>query len=259
MCGGHLVLGSSQWYLAWLLLRQPWLSQEGLGWLQSDPLFSFPPAPPHSFCLHHCHALGQPQQLLQPVDLHALHRSPLPRTRAALLLLLCSLPEGQPARRDECQQEEQLIHLCPEPSQLKPEELLSAIFSMSHRPGPPGQPQGWWCGLQSSPVVAVHEAALGVYWFASLLSLSWLERVSYSDVGWGNVSMGDDRVTQPSEGHLNSHLCFYYPDSSAPGWWVDSWTPGFCPFPSCLSWYLVKDSTPRIGDLKPSGLTRSGK
>lgn len=139
----------TQWYLGWLLLGQPWLSQEGLGWPQSDALFSFPPDPPHSFGLHHCHALGQPQQLLQSVDLHALHRPPLPRTCTALPLLLCSLPEGQPAWRDKHQQEKQLIHFCPESSQLQPEELLSAILGMSHRPGLPGQPLG--CVASSLP------------------------------------------------------------------------------------------------------------
>lgn len=126
---------------------QPWLSQEGLRWLQSDSLFSFPPNPPCSFCLHHRHALGQPQQLLQPLDLHALHGPPLPRTRAALPLLPCWFPEGRPAWRDKRQQEKQLIHLCPEPSQLQPEELFSAIISMSHRPGL----ASGLCGLWSSP------------------------------------------------------------------------------------------------------------
>lgn len=53
--------------------------------------------------------------------------------------------------------------------------------------------------------------------------------------------------------------CFYYPDPSAPGWWVDSPEP----FTPCLSWYFVKDSMPRIGDqlLEEAqwAETRSGK
>lgn len=138
------------------MLGQPRLSQEGLGWPQSDTCSPFLPAPPHSLCFHHCHAPGQPQQLLQPLDLHALHRPPLPRTRAALPLLLCSVPEGQPAWRDEHQQEKQLLHLRPESSQLEPEELLSTILGVSHRPGPPGQPLGgvasglppWWLCME---------------------------------------------------------------------------------------------------------------
>lgn len=129
---------------------QPWLNQAGLRWFQSDLLFSFPPNPPCSFCLYHRHALGQPQQLLQPLDLHALHGPPLPRTCAALPLLLCPLPEEQPAWRDKHQQEEQFIHLCPESPQLQPEELLSAIFSVSHLPGSPLLRQGL-CRLQSAP------------------------------------------------------------------------------------------------------------
>ena len=86
-----------------------------------------PPSPPCSLGFHHCHAAGQPQQLLQPLDLPALHRPPLPRPRAALPLLLVQLPEGPPAQRDERQQKEQLIHLRPEPGQLQPEGLLAAI------------------------------------------------------------------------------------------------------------------------------------
>lgn len=82
--------------------------------------------------------------------------------------------------------------------------------------------------------------------------------------GWGNVSMGDDRVTQPSEGCLGSHLCFYYPNRDAPGWWVGSPEPGFHSiiitfffFLTRLSWDLVKGSKPRIGDQWAG--TRNGK
>lgn len=93
---------------------------------------SLPPfLPSISLSLHHSHAPGQPQQLLQPLDLHALHWPPLPRTCTALPLLLLQLPEGQPAGRDQRQQKEQLIHLCPEPPQLQPEELLAAICSVT--------------------------------------------------------------------------------------------------------------------------------
>lgn len=117
------------------------------------------------------------------MDLHALHGPSLPRTRAALPLLLCSVPEGQPAWRDEHQQEKQLLHLRPESSQLESEELFSTILSMSHRPGPPGQLLGgvaadlplWWLCMELYMVP--------IDWFASLLSLGWLDCVSYSDLG----------------------------------------------------------------------------
>lgn len=81
----------------------------------------------------------------------------------------------------------------------------------------------------------------------TLLFLGWLECGAYSDVKWGNVSVGNDRVTRPSEGHLDSYLCFYYGDPSVPGWWVDFLEPGFHAFPR-PSQDLVKGSMPRIGD-----------
>lgn len=66
----------------------------------------------------------------------------------------------------------------------------------------------------------------------------------------GEMSLWEMSVTQPSEGLLGSHLCFYYPNQSALGWWVGSPEPGFHSiiFLTCLSWDLVKGSKPWIGD-----------
>lgn len=64
------------------------------------------------------------------------------------------------------------------------------------------------------------------------------------------MSLWKMTVTQPSEGLLVSHLCFYYPNQSALGWWVGSPELGFHSiiFLTCLSWDLVKGSKPWIGD-----------
>lgn len=133
------------------------------------------PPPPDSLGLHHSHAPGQPQQLLQPLDLHALHRPPLPRTCTALPLLLLQLPEGQPAGRDQRQQKEQLLHLRPEPPQLQPEELLAAIHGVTG-PGPGLPPTA-----QPVPTRTVHPLVACVRVFEVPFSL-------HPSTPWGSLS-----------------------------------------------------------------------
>uniref|UniRef100_A0A8B9TLD9 Oxytocin receptor n=1 Tax=Anas platyrhynchos TaxID=8839 RepID=A0A8B9TLD9_ANAPL len=97
--------------------------------------------PAGSLSLHHRHAPGQPQQLLQPVDLHAVHGAPLPRPDAALPLLLHALPEVAAGVRPERQQEEQLLLLRPQLQEHEPEELHAARCDVRHRrPGPASPP-----------------------------------------------------------------------------------------------------------------------
>lgn len=153
-------------------------------------MFSFLPLSTFSLGFHHRHAPGQSQQLLQPLDLHALHRPPLPRTCAALPLLLIPPPERQPAWGDERQQEEQLDHLCPEPAQLQPEAVLTAIPGVTG-PGLPStsgaarqrRSGSWRLGT------CVYEVPFGLY----PLYLGQLE------LGGEAAPMGKDcRVTQPS-------------------------------------------------------------
>lgn len=88
---------------------------------------------PCSLPLHHRHAPGQPQQLLQPLDLHAVHGAPLPRPDAALPLLLHALPEVTAGVRPERQQEEQLLLPRPQLQEHEPEELHAAVHDLRHR------------------------------------------------------------------------------------------------------------------------------
>ena len=159
---------------------------------------------PCSFGFHHRYASGQPQQLLQPLDLHALHGPPVPRAGRALPLLLLQLPKGLPAGRDK--QKEQLIQLFPEPAQLQPEELHAAILCVtSFRLD---------C-LPSIRLCDMDSLSLGglVCMCIRYLSICTAPHLGAVCVGWGVltgggevVSMGaDGRVTQPPDCPWISH------------------------------------------------------
>lgn len=67
-----------------------------------------------SHAFHHLHAAGEPQQLLQPLDLHVLRRTPLPGPQAELSVLLIALPQVLAVSvraRLRLQSQEQLLHL----------------------------------------------------------------------------------------------------------------------------------------------------
>lgn len=81
----------------------------------------FPSSPRLGLCHHD--APGKPQQLLQPLDLHVLHRPPATRPGPALLLLFQPAQKNRAAQqRADLQQEEQLLHLCRQSQELKQSE-----------------------------------------------------------------------------------------------------------------------------------------
>lgn len=81
----------------------------------------FPSSPRLGLCHHD--APGKPQQLLQPLDLHVLHRPPATRPGPALPLLFQPAQKNRAAQqRADLQQEEQLLHLCRQSQELKQSE-----------------------------------------------------------------------------------------------------------------------------------------